>query len=385
MHCWPLDQRSTVHRARQPNYPWTAWSCTDVLDLKQRRGIPWYDLSHRLRIQQPRDPDSTTPAPAGGDTPAQRRPWSAEPIPVFTCSISNSAQLLIVEGLMSTGVDLLPGIDDSTTLATVHDGSATKLNHDEKSTTPWCSHAPSATTRIFVEGHGCTRATHRDAMVDAGEISPLTVLYLPLQRTARRRLCGGALSLREEVARVRKKGHRSAHISSGDLAQRERDGRPWPDYGGDSCGHRCEEGERALTSGTRGAVGQSARVQMVRRARLWPTRRACLSARVCIKKMGRAAWFLVWAKVKDQSPGKSLFLLCFIFCFLFSLTILNLILNSEFEFHHCVKYTNSISNMYKNNTYIYFILIFIHLVIFLLLSFSNSWIFLEFKFHFGFF
>jgi hypothetical protein len=29
--------------------------------------------------------------------------------------------------------------------------------------------------------------------------------------------------LREEVARVRKKGHRSAHISSGDLARRERE------------------------------------------------------------------------------------------------------------------------------------------------------------------
>jgi hypothetical protein len=37
---------------------------------------------------------------------------------------------------MSMGVNLLPGIDESATLATVHGGSAAKLNHGEKSTTP---------------------------------------------------------------------------------------------------------------------------------------------------------------------------------------------------------------------------------------------------------
>jgi hypothetical protein len=39
------------------------------------------------------------------------------------------------------------------------------------------------------------------------------------------------------------------------------EGRPCPGNGGDSYGRRCEEGERALTSGTRGAVGRSACVQ----------------------------------------------------------------------------------------------------------------------------
>jgi hypothetical protein len=43
---------------------------------------------------------------------------------------------------------------------------------------------------------------------------------------------------------------------------------PAPGNGGDGCGRRCEEGDCALTSGTRGAVGQSARVQIVRRARV---------------------------------------------------------------------------------------------------------------------
>ena len=58
-------------------------------------------------------------------------------------------------------------------------------------------------------------------MVDTGVILSAIVLYLPLQRTARRRLCGGALSLREKVAGEGKGSRECPYIFQGPGSERE--------------------------------------------------------------------------------------------------------------------------------------------------------------------
>ena len=80
-----------------------------------------------------------------------------------------------------------------------HGGGST--NADEQFPTPKCLRTPSATTRIFVEGHGCTGATHRDTMVDAGEISTSTALPPPTTQCATSTLQRGS-----ELARGSRRG-----------------------------------------------------------------------------------------------------------------------------------------------------------------------------------
>jgi hypothetical protein len=80
-------------------------------------------------------------------------------------------------------------------------------------------------------------------------------------------ICLGKLGLREKVVGGGT-GHGDSLLSPRVQVGKRGRGCPAPGNGGDGCGRCCEEEDRALTSGTRRAVIQSAREQIFRRARM---------------------------------------------------------------------------------------------------------------------
>jgi hypothetical protein len=100
---------------------------TDGHDQITRRGTVDLIITACIPINGP--PHVSYPRPDDGGGKQDSRgdePWPAKLIPTLPRPFSNSANLPNVEDIMRTRVHLLPGIDDSATLATVYSGRSAR-------------------------------------------------------------------------------------------------------------------------------------------------------------------------------------------------------------------------------------------------------------------